>query len=137
MGLKYVTVFDKERKAHEENITFPWDEHTANSIFILKYGNIFVTYKVLRASTDLVVLCGFCVFSPVPLLKGLSRQPKLTPDIESKIMELLKRLNVTDFVYWTEQSPSKCSSSVCLVASCALSILPMYIKFLDFVNISY
>lgn len=132
VGLKYITVFGKERKAHEEHITFPWDEYTAKSMFILKYGNAFVTYKVLRASTDLVLLCGFSAFSSVPLLKGLTRQPKLTPDVKSEIMESLKMLRVTDFVYWTEQSPSKCSSSVRLIASCALSILPMYIKFLDF-----
>lgn len=131
VGLKYVTVFGKERKAYEEIITFPWDKYTANSVFILKYDNIFVTYKVLRASTDLVLLCGFCVISPVPLLKGLSRQPKLTPQMKSNVMESLKRLKITNFVYWTEQSPSKCSSSVRLIASLALSILSLYIKFLD------
>jgi len=127
LELEYIATYDGSNRAVRENVTFPWDEYTQNSIFNLYYGGPgskpTVTYKV--AYTDysfITVICGYAGISPMPLFKILSRQRQLDPRVKDYIQAQINKSNFGNMFVWTEQS--KCNAADRSVAG-TISILAL------------
>ncbi|KRF78841.1 uncharacterized protein Dvir_GJ25937, isoform B [Drosophila virilis] len=96
LKLEYISTIADEINAVKETISFPWDDLTKNSIFVLNYGDaskfpISVTYKVVYSDPQLLtVLCGYSSMSPMPLVKILSRQRQLSSDNNHRNVAMLQ-----------------------------------------------
>ncbi|XP_030557019.1 uncharacterized protein LOC115760001 [Drosophila novamexicana] len=67
--LKYKITKDGKDRSVKETVSFPWDEATKNSIFVVKYGSASVTYKVMAVSAkEGAIICstqpGMKILSP-------------------------------------------------------------------------
>ncbi|XP_030565773.1 uncharacterized protein LOC115766098 [Drosophila novamexicana] len=118
LKLEYISTISDEIRAVKETISFPWDELTKNSIFVLNYGDpsklpISVTYKVVYTDPQLLtVLCGYSSMSPMPLVKILSRERQLNQEFRDNIQAKIDKAGMADYFIWTEQSPESCNAAV-------------------------
>lgn len=137
VALRYITIFNDERTIHNENLSFPLDTYTRNCIFMLKYDSHFVTYKMFEFNTNLILICGFSTISPIPLFKAFIRDRQITKGTLSTLKNFLRKYGILEFVYWTEQSPSECSTAVRLddlwiVAMCSMVVAWILCNFQHF-----
>lgn len=129
LDLEYITIF-KSREAVKETISFPWDESTRNSTFILHYNITTVTYKVVYSNENIAMLCGYVPLLPIPLFKVFTRQRETNPVLKYLIDSVLEKYNIAQYVVWTEQSPDQCHANAAIrsisAVSWAILFLPVF-----------
>lgn len=137
LDLRYITVFNDEKEIQNEKLLFPLDKYTKNCVFVLKYGNTFVSYKMIEFDKNLVLLCGYSTLSPIPLFKAFIRDREINQGILSTLNAFLKNNSLLEFVHWTEQSPKECNTAVRLddlwiVAMCSMAVAWILCNFQQF-----
>ncbi|KRF81913.1 uncharacterized protein Dvir_GJ26594 [Drosophila virilis] len=106
--LKYKITEDGKDRAIKETVSFPWDEATKNSIFVMKYGSASVTFKVLALfPTEVVFIC-----SSQPAIKILTRDndPKQADLNEFKTNFASMLGNVE--MFYPDMTPKLCNAAV-------------------------
>ncbi|XP_017845666.1 uncharacterized protein LOC108602144 [Drosophila busckii] len=116
LDLEYINTVGQQRTPVKEQVSFPWNNETQQSKFVLQFSNsamtINVTYKVVTAVPRMfVILCGYSGISPMPLMKILTWERELDANVKQNLTDILEKKGVAKYLVWEEQSPDRCNAA--------------------------
>lgn len=128
-NMRHVSTISGYTKHHYLVEHYPMDRNVLDCIFIQKFGDTLVIFKVFLINEELVFICGYYKNSPDPLIMILSRDRIIDSDDHFNIIVALQTIGLETRVSWTDQTSELCSS-VRLVAPCALIVFAMAVNWM-------